>query len=268
MWFFLTCWNFVNQLSRNNLPMNKLSLVIKDLHAEKDGKEILRGLSLEIPMNRVTAIMGPNGSGKSTLSHVLMGSPNYTVTKGSITWRGKNLLLLEPHQRAQLGLFLSFQSPVEVPGVNVYEFLLTAYQSVAGKKANQDEFTARVADAKKQLKISDTLLERSLNEGFSGGEKKRLEMFQLLVIRPKIAILDEVDSGLDIDALKLIARTLKILVSDQCGLLVITHYQRLLDFLAPDAVHILMDGKFVESGSSELVKKLEEEGYDWLIQKH
>lgn len=240
------------------------SLKIENLFASINQKPILKGVNLTVAPGKITALMGPNGSGKSTLSHVVMSHPNYKITKGKINWQGKNITKLEPWQKARLGLFLAFQYPHEVPGVNMYEFLLTAHQAQRGKKSGHKEFETRLQSALKKLDLTEKFLERSLNEGFSGGEKKKAEILQLQVLQPKIAILDETDSGLDIDALKIIAKNIKSLVSPQTGFLVITHYQRLLNYLKPDIVHIMLDGKIVKTGKADLVKKLEKQGYAWL----
>lgn len=242
----------------------KQTLAIQKLHVQIDEKEILHGVDLVIKPGKVAALMGPNGSGKSTLAQVLMGNPEYEVTKGRAAWQGKNLLKLEVHERAQLGLFLSFQYPRELPGVNMYEFLATSFKALHGEKQFNDEFEDSLQEALKTFKLSEKFLDRNVNEGFSGGEKKKSEMLQLMVLRPRLAILDETDSGLDIDALKLVAQNVTALKNPQTSFLVITHYQRLLNFLKPDEVHVMLDGKIVKSGKANLVKQLESKGYSWL----
>ena len=236
-------------------------LVIKNLHAGFAGKKILRGVTLTVPADKIVALMGPNGSGKSTLAQVLMGHPDYRVTAGSIRWNNKNVLRLKPFERARAGLFLAFQYPYEVPGVNFHEFLLTAYQSIHGRKTNPAEFDQALKHALRELRLDAKFLERSLNEGFSGGEKKKAEILQLKVLRPRLAALDETDSGLDIDALRLIAKNIRSMVGPRIGFLVITHYQRLLGYLKPDIVHVMVDGAIVASGNAALAKRLEKNGY-------
>ncbi len=239
-------------------------LVIQNLHVSVAGKAILRGADLEVVPGKVVALMGPNGSGKSTLAQVLMGNPMYEVTQGSVLWQGKNILELAVHERAQLGLFLSFQYPHELPGVNMYEFLSTSYKALRGLDDFEQHFEQRLASALEHFNLNKTFLERNVNEGFSGGEKKKSEMLQLELFQPKIAIMDETDSGLDIDALKLIASNISAVQSPDNGFLVITHYQRLLTLLEPDEVHVLIAGKIVKSGDKELVTELEQKGYEWL----
>lgn len=246
----------------------KMALVIKNLHAGIDQKAILQGVNLTIKPGKIVALMGPNGSGKSTLSHVLMGHPSYQVAAGEVRWQGQDLLSQETWKRARMGMFLSFQYPYEIPGVNLYEFLLTAYKSIHGEEAKKiADFEKNLHQALKDLSLPNKFLTRDLNAGFSGGEKKKTEILQLKVLQPKIAILDETDSGLDIDALKLIAKNVKKMKSPNIGFLVITHYQRLLTHLEPDEVYVMLEGKIVASGGSELVKKLEKEGYAWLKNK-
>jgi Fe-S cluster assembly ATP-binding protein len=240
-------------------------LAISNLHARFDGKDILKGLSLTIEPGKVHAIMGPNGSGKSTLGYVLAGRPGYEVTGGSVQFAGADLLALEPDQRAAAGLFLAFQYPVEIPGVSSMNFLRTALNAQR-KQRGQDEvdaasFLRLVREKAKVLGITDEMLKRPLNVGFSGGEKKRLETLQLLLLEPKLAVLDETDSGLDIDALKVVAEGVNRLRSPERGLLVITHYQRLLDYIKPDVVHVLAGGKIVKTGGPELALELEAKGY-------
>ncbi len=243
-------------------------LIIKNLKVNIENKPILKGVNLQVPVGKVVALMGKNGSGKSTLSHVLMGSPEYKVVGGSVSLGGKNILHLSADERARLGIFLAFQYPYEIPGLSVYHFLQTAVQAVRGKKFNIEKFKQELKVAMSDLKLSENFLQRGLNEGFSGGEKKRMEILQLKLLRPRLAILDETDSGLDIDALKLVAVNVKKMVKQKMSVLVITHYQRLLNFLPPDQVHIMHEGRIVQSGQGSLVKKLEQQGYDWLERKN
>ena len=240
-------------------------LKIDNLHARVAGKEILKGLSLSVNAGEVHAIMGPNGAGKSTLGNVLSGRDGYEVTAGSVTYNGVDLLVLEPEARAAAGVFLAFQYPVEIPGVNNTYFLraaLNAQRKVRGEKElDSMQFLKLVREKLKVMQISDELLHRAVNEGFSGGEKKRNEIFQMAVLEPRLAILDETDSGLDIDALKQVAQGVNMLRSPERAFLMITHYQRLLDYVVPDFVHVLADGRIVESGDKSLALKLEEQGY-------
>lgn len=249
--------------------MAKLTLKIKNLQVGIDGKLILQGVNLEVKTGQLVAIMGPNGSGKSTLAQVIAGSPFYQVKSGQILWRGRNILKLAPEKRAQLGLFLAWQYPVELPGVNLYDFLFTAYQAVRGKKEiERRNFDQILKQALTDLKLTDKFLQRSVNEGFSGGEKKKLEILQLKVLRTKLAILDETDSGLDIDALRIIARNIKDLLKEGVGFLVITHYQRLLHYLQPDQIKVMFEGRIIKSGDAKLARQLEHKGYQWLIKKY
>jgi Fe-S cluster assembly ATP-binding protein len=245
-------------------------LEIKNLHATVGGKAILKGLNLTIEAGQIHAIMGPNGAGKSTLGNVIAGREGYEVTQGEVLFNGKNLLELEPEVRACEGIFLAFQYPVEIPGVNNTYFLraaLNAQRKYRGEpELDSMQFLKLVREKLKILHISDDLLRRSVNEGFSGGEKKRNEIFQMAVLEPSLAILDETDSGLDIDALRLVAEGVNRLRSEDRAMLVITHYQRLLDHIVPDKVHVLADGKIVASGGADLALKLEEQGYTWLEQ--
>lgn len=245
------------------IPQNK-SIVIENLVAGINNIKILKGTNLVVSPNKVTALMGPNGSGKSTLAHVLMGHPDYQVFDGKIRWQNKNILDLSVSQRAQLGIFLGFQYPVELPGVNLFEFLLTAHQSIHKTKDAQKQFDLNIQKALSILGLSEKFLERSANEGFSGGEKKKAEMLQLMVLQPRMIVLDEIDSGLDIDAMKLIAKTIRAMRAPDRGFLIITHYQRLLNYIKPDAVNVIINGRIVKSGSAALVKVLEKRGYDWL----
>ncbi len=239
---------------------------IKNLHARIGEKEILKGINLEVKAGEVHAIMGPNGSGKSTLSSVLAGNEEYEVTEGEVTFNGKNLLELSTEDRAREGLFLAFQYPVEIPGVSNINFLKTAINEIRtyhGKEAMEaKDFLAMVKEKQKLVELDGKLANRSVNEGFSGGEKKRNEIFQMAMLEPKLAILDETDSGLDIDALRIVATGVNKLKSKDNATIVITHYQRLLDYIVPDFVHILYNGKIVKSGGKELALELEEKGYD------
>ncbi|HRQ66100.1 MAG TPA: Fe-S cluster assembly ATPase SufC [Xanthomonadaceae bacterium] len=246
-------------------------LKITNLHASVAGTPILKGISLTVKPGEVHAIMGPNGAGKSTLGHVLAGRDGYEVSEGSVTWDGQDLLALEPEARAAAGLFLAFQYPVEIPGVNNTYFLRTALNAQRRARGEQEldsmQFLKLVREKLSVLHISDELLHRAVNEGFSGGEKKRNEIFQMAVLEPRLAILDETDSGLDIDALKTVAEGVNALRSPQRAFVVITHYQRLLDHIVPDFVHVLADGRIVESGDKDLALRLEKEGYAWLAER-
>ncbi|MFL5751976.1 MAG: Fe-S cluster assembly ATPase SufC [Bacteroidia bacterium] len=241
-------------------------LSIKGLKAEIEGKEILNGIDLEIKAGEVHAIMGPNGSGKSTLSSVLAGREDYEVTAGEVTFNGKDLLELSPEDRAREGLFLAFQYPVEIPGVSNINFLKTAVNEIRTYKGQSPmeakDFLALIKEKQKLVELDGKLANRSVNEGFSGGEKKRNEIFQMAVLQPKLAILDETDSGLDIDALRIVANGVNMLKSKDNATILITHYQRLLDYIVPDFVHILYKGRIVKSGGKELALELEEKGYD------
>ncbi len=241
-------------------------ITIKNLHASIGEKEILRGINLEVKAGEVHAIMGPNGSGKSTLSNVLAGRQDYQVTEGEVIFNGKNLLNMEAEDRAREGLFLAFQYPVEIPGVSNINFLKTALNEIRTYHGKEEisakDFLALVKDKQKLVELDGKLANRSVNEGFSGGEKKRNEIFQMAMLEPKLAILDETDSGLDIDALKIVANGVNTLKNKNNAYIVITHYQRLLDYIVPDFVHILYNGKIVKSGGKELALELEEKGYD------
>ena len=243
-------------------------LKIDNLHVRVAGKDILRGLSLAVNPGEVHAIMGPNGAGKSTLGNVLAGREGYEVTGGSVSFEGKDLLQLEPEERAADGVFLAFQYPVEIPGVNNTYFLRAALNAQRRHRGEAEldsmQFLKRVREKMSVLHMKDELLHRAVNEGFSGGEKKRNEIFQMAVLEPKLAILDETDSGLDIDALKLVAEGVNLMRSPQRALIVITHYQRLLDYIKPDFVHVLAEGRIVESGGPELARELEQHGYAWV----
>ena len=244
-------------------------LEIKNLHAGVEGKKILKGVDLTINAGEVHAIMGPNGSGKSTLASILAGRDGYDVTEGQALYNGKDLLDLDPEERAREGVFLAFQYPVEIPGVNSTYFLKAALNEIRKHKGLPEldamEFLQLVKQKMKLLELNEDLLKRPVNEGFSGGEKKRNEIFQMAVLEPKLAILDETDSGLDIDALKIVASGVNKLKRPDNAQLLITHYQRLLDYIIPDFVHVLYDGRIVRTGGKELALELEEKGYDWII---
>ncbi|HMM50689.1 MAG TPA: Fe-S cluster assembly ATPase SufC [Burkholderiaceae bacterium] len=245
-------------------------LEIKDLHASVDGKQILRGLNLEVKSGEVHAIMGPNGSGKSTLAQVLAGRDSYTVDAGSVAWDGKDLLALPAEERAREGLFLAFQYPVEIPGVSNAYFLKAAVNAVRRHRKLPEldamDFLKRVKAEMKAVGMREEFLYRSVNEGFSGGEKKRNEVLQMALLEPKLAVLDETDSGLDIDALRIVADGVNRLRSPERSMLVITHYQRLLDYIVPDKVHVLSAGRIVHSGGPELALELEQRGYAWVAE--
>ncbi|PWA11485.1 Fe-S cluster assembly ATPase SufC [Flavobacterium laiguense] len=243
-------------------------LSIKNLHASIGDKEILKGINLEVKAGEVHAIMGPNGAGKSTLSSIIAGNDTYEVTNGEIFLDGEDLSDLAPEERAHKGVFLSFQYPVEIPGVSVTNFIRTAINETRKAKGQEEmpanEMLKVIREKSELLEIDRKFLSRSLNEGFSGGEKKRNEIFQMAMLEPKLAILDETDSGLDIDALRIVANGVNKLKSDKNAVIVITHYQRLLDYIVPDFVHVLYNGKIVKSGGAELAHELEEKGYDWI----
>ncbi len=246
--------------------MSKNQLEIRNLHANVDGEAILKGVDLIVPKGEVHALMGPNGSGKSTLSKVIAGDPSYEVTEGDVLLDGVSILDLEPDERARAGLYLAFQYPVEVPGVSIANFLRLALNA---RREEDDEigvmeFYNKLQNAVKTLNWDESIIERNLHEGFSGGEKKRSEILQLLVLEPKYAILDETDSGLDVDALKVVSQGVNAARSPEFGALVITHYQRLLNYIIPDVVHVMLDGKVIRTGSKELAMELDEKGYDWL----
>ncbi|MBI2088280.1 MAG: Fe-S cluster assembly ATPase SufC [Deltaproteobacteria bacterium] len=243
-------------------------LEIKNLHASAAKKSILRGINLSVRVGEVHAVMGPNGSGKSTLAHVLSGRETYQVTAGEVIYEGKNLLEMSPEERAREGIFLAFQYPVEIPGVSTTYFLKAAVNAVRKHRGLEEldamDFLALVKEKMKWVEMEQELLNRSINDGFSGGEKKRNEVFQMAVLDPKLAILDETDSGLDIDALKIVAQGVNALRSEERAMIVITHYQRLLNYIVPDFVHVLYDGRIVKSGGKELAEELEARGYDWV----
>ena len=250
---------------------SKLILEINDLHAEVEDQEILKGVSLEIRTGEIHAIMGRNGSGKSTLSKIIAGHPSYVVTSGTIEFQGKDLLLMEPEERARIGIFLGFQYPVEIPGVSNLEFLRVATnsrrQEIGELELDTFEFEELVQDRLHLVKMDASFLERSVNEGFSGGEKKRNEILQMALLEPSLAILDETDSGLDIDALRIVASGVNKLSTPNSATILITHYQRLLNEVTPDYVHVMADGKILKTGNKELAIKLEESGYDWIDEK-
>jgi Fe-S cluster assembly ATP-binding protein len=249
-------------------------LEIRNLHVNIEGKEILKGVDLTVEQGKVHAIMGPNGTGKSTLAYTLMGHPSYTVTQGEVIFKGINVLELEPDERSRLGIFLAFQYPVAIPGVTVANFLRTAINARRRAENPEDkgmpipEFRKLLKDKMSMLKMDQNFAGRYLNEGFSGGEKKRAEILQMATLNPEIAILDETDSGLDIDALRIVADGVNALMNKDLGMLIITHYQRLLNYIKPDYVHVMLDGKIVESGGPDLALHLEDQGYEWVREKH
>ena len=255
---------------RKQRKMSKTLLNIKDLHSEieGEGKKILKGLNLEVKAGEVHAIMGPNGAGKSTLASVIAGKEGYEVTKGEMDFDGKDLLELDPDERAKEGLFLAFQYPVEIPGVSNINFLRTAINEIREYRGEEQvsakDFMNMVREKSKLVKLDAKLASRAVNEGFSGGEKKRNEIFQMAMLEPKLSILDETDSGLDIDALRIVADGVNQLKNENNAVVIITHYQRLLDYIVPDYVHVLADGKIVKTGDKSLALELEEKGYDWL----
>lgn len=244
-------------------------LVIKNLSADVDEKPILKGFNLTVKPGEIHAIMGPNGAGKSTLAKVLAGHPSYDVTGGEVWLKGQNLLELDPEKRAHLGLFMSFQYPVEIPGVSNVDFLRAAYnaklKSQGTKELTPEEFEVILDEKMALMEIRPEFKERNLNEGFSGGEKKRNEVLQMAILNPDMAILDETDSGLDIDAMRIVARGVQKLMNKDRGLILITHYQRLLDYIKPDFVHVMLNGQIIQTGGPELALELEEKGYDWLL---
>ena len=249
-------------------------LEIRNLHVSIDGKEILKGIDLTVRQGEVHAIMGPNGTGKSTLAYTLMGHPSYTVTEGEVFFKGQNILEFQPDVRARMGIFLAFQYPVAIPGVTVANFLRTAINARRREANPEDkgvaipEFRKMVKQKMETLKMDPAFAGRYLNDGFSGGEKKRAEILQMAVLKPEIAILDETDSGLDIDALRIVSEGVNALRSSELGVLLITHYQRMLNYISPDFVHIMLGGKIVETGGADLALHLEEQGYDWVREKY
>lgn len=249
-------------------------LEITNLHVSIEGKEILKGVDLTVEQGKVHAIMGPNGTGKSTLAYTLMGHPHYNVTEGEVVFKGQNVLELEPDERSRLGIFLAFQYPVAIPGVTVANFLRTALNARRRAQNPEDkgipipEFRKMLKEKMELLKVDQAFAGRYLNEGFSGGEKKRAEILQMATLRPEIAILDETDSGLDIDALRVVADGVNALTGPELGVLIITHYQRLLNYIKPHFVHVMIDGQIVESGGPDLALHLEEKGYEWIREKY
>src|SRR5213596_548161 len=243
-------------------------LRIENLHVQAGAREILRGVNLSIDIGQVHAIMGPNGSGKSTLARVLAGHPEYAVTGGTVAYRGQDLLAMDPEMRAREGVFMAFQYPVEIPGVNNAYFLKSALNALRKHRGEEEldamDFMTLVRDRMKWLDMDETLLNRAVNEGFSGGEKKRNEIFQMAVLEPALAVLDETDSGLDIDALKIVANGVESFRRNDRAIILVTHYQRLLNYITPDTVHVLLDGRIVRSGGKELALELEEKGYGWI----
>lgn len=250
------------------MSKNEELLEIRNLHVSIENKEILKGLNLTIHCGEIHALMGPNGTGKSTLANTLMGHPAYTITRGEVVFKGKNILAMSPDERARLGLFLAFQYPSAIPGVTVSNFLRLAVNSVHGEELNVLDFHKRLNQKMKLLEMDRAFAKRYLNDGFSGGEKKRSEILQLAMLEPEMVVLDETDSGLDIDALRIVSSGVNKIMTDRMGLLIITHYVRILQYIQPQFVHILYDGKIVESGDYSLAEKLEAQGYDFIkVQK-
>ena len=248
-----------------------MMLKIEDLHAGIEGKEILKGINLEVNAGEVHAIMGPNGSGKSTMSNVLVGHPKYTVTQGKITFKGQDLLAMTAEERSHQGMFMSFQYPVEIPGVSMTNFMRTAInekrKALGQQPLSPTDFLKLIKEKRDLVKLDAKFMNRSVNEGFSGGEKKRNEIFQMAMLEPSLSILDETDSGLDIDALRIVADGVNRLKSPETSVIVITHYQRLLDYIKPDIVHVLYQGRIIKTAGPELALELEERGYDWVIKE-
>jgi Fe-S cluster assembly ATP-binding protein len=249
------------------MTSNGALLRIEDLHVSVEGKAIVNGLSLDIPAGEVHAVMGPNGSGKSTLANTLMGHPRYQVTTGHVYLKGEEITELRPDERARRGLFLAMQYPTAIPGVTMVNFLRAALKSVHGEDVPVREFRQRLMDAMAILKVDESFARRYVNEGFSGGEKKRAEILQMSLLRPEVAVMDETDSGLDIDALRTVAGGINALRSPEMGILLITHYQRILNYVSPDQVHVLYKGQIVRSGGKELASELEAKGYDWITKE-
>ncbi|MDF1545262.1 MAG: Fe-S cluster assembly ATPase SufC [bacterium] len=237
----------------------------KDVHVEVEGKEVVKGVSLKIFAGEIHAIMGPNGSGKSSLSNALMGHPMYSITKGEAYIKGESILEMESDERSRAGMFLAFQYPLAIPGVSVANFLRAALKSHRGEDADMSDFRSLLKKEMAELSIDPAFATRYLNDGFSGGEKKRIEILQMSILNPSVALLDETDSGLDIDALKTVSAGINRYHDDSKGILLVTHYQRLLNYIKPDHVHVMSDGKFIKSGGPELALKLEDEGYDWIV---
>jgi Fe-S cluster assembly ATP-binding protein len=255
----------VNLMSDNSNGI--ATLEVRDLHADVEGKHILNGIDLTVRQGETHALMGPNGSGKSTLSNVIMGRPGYAVTSGEVRFKGEDIARLTADERAKRGLFLAMQYPTEVPGVSVVNFMRTAYNAVKGEQVSALAFRTHMKTQMEKLGIEDAMVNRYVNQGFSGGEKKRNEILQLAVLEPQIAILDETDSGLDIDSLKLVAEGVNELVGPELGVLLITHYQRILNYITPDRVHVMMQGRIVKSGGAELAHELEAKGYEGIRQE-
>ena len=241
-----------------------MTLTITNLHATIEGKSILNGVTAEVKQGETVALMGPNGSGKSTLANIIMGHPSYDITEGSITYKGKNITSMAPEERAKLGLFLSFQHPTEIPGLVVSDYLREIVQEQTGKRIPLMRFRAQLKEEMERLGINQAFAQRYLNQGFSGGEKKRMEILQLALLKPTMAILDETDSGLDIDALKSVAQGVNTTKQPSTGILVITHYRRMLDYLKPDRILVMLEGRIAHEGGPELIDKLEMEGYNWM----
>ncbi len=243
-------------------------LEIKNLHASVGGKEILKGVNLTINDGEIHALMGTNGAGKSTLNNIIVGHPAYEVTEGSITFNGQDLLAMKPEERAHAGIFLSFQQPIEIPGVSMTNFLRTAVNErrkyLGLEPLKSTDFLKQMREKRKLVELDSKLVNRSVNEGFSGGEKKRNEIFQMAMLEPTFCILDETDSGLDVDALRIVAEGFNKLKTDKTSAIIITHYQRLLDYIRPDKVHVLLDGRIVKTGNAELAKTIEDKGFDWI----
>jgi len=256
----------VKTTNTTQLALNE-ALVIEDLHASVDGKEILKGVNLKLPKGQVHALMGPNGSGKSTLANVIMGHPKYQVTAGRVLFKGVDILGLSTDERARLGIFLAFQYPISVPGVPVANFLRASVKAAKGTDMPVREFRKQLRGQMDLLKVDESFVSRYLNEGFSGGEKKKNEILQMALLRPEIAILDETDSGLDIDALRTVSEGVNALLGPDLGVLIITHYQRILNYIRPDVVHVLVGGRVARSGGQELVDLLEKEGYDPILRE-
>ena len=242
-------------------------LVIKNLHVNVEGKEILRGIDLVVPRGQIHALMGPNGSGKSTLAYTLMGHPHYEVTAGEVLYKGEDVLALAPDERAKRGIFLAFQYPTAVPGVSLANFLRMSLKAVQGSELPAGQFRRQLRDKLALLKMDESFLTRYVNDGFSGGEKKRAEILHMALLKPEIAIMDETDSGLDIDALRTVSEGINSLTGPQIGILIITHYQRILNYIKPDVVHVMYRGQIIRTGGRELVDALEANGYDWLIKE-
>lgn len=247
------------------MTQDQTTLELRDLHVSIEDKEILKGVDLLVSAGEVHALMGPNGAGKSTLGNAIMGHPRYRVTQGDILYRGESILSWSPDERARAGLFLSFQYPTAIPGVTTVSFLRQALNAVRGTDVPVREFRTLLNEKAKLLKVPDDMIRRYLNEGFSGGEKKKVEILQLGILRPKLAILDETDSGLDVDALRTVAEGINALAGPEMGILLITHYNRILHYIKPDAVHVLIDGRAVRSGGADLADEIETRGYDWLM---